>query len=375
MGRFFRSRWFKVPFYTFTYSFAAIGFFLTVSYVAIKMRWTDDGGSVDANNRYFQEMRDKYDQSFAVDSVQMIKNRYEALDRIVLLNEFYPANAAMILEALQKGGDETEALRMLDAVDLQLKDDKVYQQKLSKRKWQHKSDRKLTGLSAYEWMNISEWQDFRIAVGKDKKLIDSVARQTGVESRLIVACLVGEQIRLFNSKREAYKKWIGPLKILSVESQFSFGVTGIKEHTAKTIERNLKDPNSIYYPGAQYEHLLDFVGQDTATVNKERIDRLTDFHNHYYSYMYAALFLRQMKMQWERSGHPIDDRPEILATLFNLGYIHSKPKANPQVGGAEIKIFDKPYTFGAIAFQFYYSGDMYDMFPYQRKKFDWERTE
>ncbi len=317
-------------------------------------------------------MRDKYDQSFAVDSVQIMKNRYEALDRIVLLNEYYPANAAMILEVLQKGGDETEALRMLDAVDLQLKDDKAYQQKLSKRKWHHKSVKKLTGLSAFDWMNISEWQDFKIAVGKDKKLIDSVARQTGVESRLIVACLVGEQIRLFNSKREAYKKWIGPLKILSVESQFSFGVTGIKEHTAKNIERNLKDPNSIYYLGPQYENLLDFVGQDTATVNKERIDRLTDFHNHYYSYMYAALFLRQMKMQWERSGHPIDDRPEILATLFNLGYIHSRPKANPQVGGAEIRIFDKPYTFGAIAFQFYYSGDMYDLFPYQRKKFDWE---
>jgi hypothetical protein len=192
-----------------------------------------------------------------------------------------------------------------------------------------------------------------------------------VEGRLIVSCLVGEQIRLFNSSREAYKKWIGPLKVLSVESQFSFGVTGIKEHTAMNIEHNLKDPKSIYYLGSKYEGLLDFVGQDTATINKERIDRLTDFHNHYYSYLYAALFLKQVKVQWEKEGFPIDKRPEILATLFNVGYPQSKPKRNPRVGGSTIKIYEKPYSFGAIAYQFYYSGELFDLFPFEKKKFDW----
>ena len=84
-----------------------------------------------------------------------------------------------------------------------------------------------------------------ITVKKDKHLIDSVATLTGVEPRLIVSVLVGEQIRLFNSSREAYKKWIGPLKILSVETTFSLGVTGIKPFTAQTIERNLKRNNFV----------------------------------------------------------------------------------------------------------------------------------
>lgn len=371
MKRFFKSKWFKIPFYTLTFAFAAIGFFLTVSYAAIQMGWTKEGGIVDSNNRYFQEMQDKYNQDFKVDSATMVQKRYEAMERIIVLNEFYPQNAQYILSVLQKGTDSYEVIRMLDAVDLQLKENKSYQKALSKIKFNAKRTKEVTTLSAFEWMNIAEWKTFKEAVSKDKKLIDSVAKQTGVEGRLIVSCLVGEQIRLFNSSREAYKKWIGPLKVLSVESQFSFGVTGIKELTAKNIEQHLKDPNSIYYLGSQYEGLLDFQGQDTATINKERIDRLTNFHNHYYSYMYAALFLKQVKVQWEKAGFPIDKRPEILATLFNVGYPQSKPKSNPRVGGSTIKIYEKPYSFGAIAYQFYYSGELFDLFPFEKKKFDW----
>lgn len=373
MKRFFRSKWVKIPLYFFTIVFALIGFFLTGSYAAIKFGWTDEAGNVDANNRYFQEMHNKYNQGFEVDSVTIVKNRYEALNRIVVLNDYYPKNAEYILNVFRENGDEREVLRMLDAVDLQLKDDKAYQKAV--RSWRSKTKsggKKVNGLSVFEWMNIAEWQDFKIAVAKDKAIIDSVARQTGVEARLIVSCLVGEQIRLFNSKREAYKKWIGPLKVLSVESQFSFGVTGIKEHTAKNIESHLKNPNSKYYLGPQYEHLLDFVATDTAAIAVERIDRLTNFRNHYYSYMYAAIFLKQVKVQWEDAGFPIDSRPEILATLFNVGYPQSVPKSNPRVGGSTIKIYEKPYTFGAIAFQFYYSGELYDLFPFEKRKFDWE---
>ena len=337
-------------------AFAAFGFFLTVSFVAIQMGWTKEGGVVDTNSRYYQEMHDKYNQGFAVDSVTMVKRRFEAMERIIVLNEYYPANAQQILSVLQKGGSETEVLRMLDAVDIQLKDNQSYAKAVASIKNNKHSQSRVNGLSAFEWMNIAEWKTFKEAVAKDKKLIDSVANQTGVEARLIVSCLVGEQIRLFNSSREAYKKWIGPLKVLSVESQFSFGVTGIKEHTAKQIEGYIKDPASEFYLGKQYENLLDFVGQDTATINQERIDRLTDYHNHYYSYMYAALFLKQMKVQWENAGYPIDTRPEILATLFNVGYPQSKPKKNPRVGGSTIKIYEQPYSFGAIAYQFYYSG-------------------
>ena len=354
------------------YAFAAYGFFLVVTYMAIQFGWTKEGGIIDVNSRYFQSMHDKYNQGFKMDSISVMQHRFEAQDRILILNEYYPTNARFVMEAMQNGAPDIEVLKMLDAVDLQLKDNREYQQQVTEIKRKAKNLHRVSGLSAFDWMNISEWQTFKVAVSKDKKLIDSVANETGVEGRLIVSCLVGEQIRLFNSGREAYKKWIGPLKVLSVESQFSFGVTGIKELTAKNIEYYLKDPASEFYLGEKYEHLLDFKGQDTATINQERIDRLTNYHNHYYSYLYAAIFLKQVKLQWERAGFPIDDRPEILATLFNVGFPQSEPKSNPRVGGSTIKIYDKPYSFGAIAYQFYYSGDLYDVFPFEKKRFDWK---
>jgi hypothetical protein len=369
MRKIWQSKWFRYPFWTIVFCFAAIGFFLSASYVAIKFRLTDEKGSVDANNRYFEGMEDKYNQAYKLNSEQLKALHFESLDRILLLKKFYPKNAQYILDAWKASNNEVEVKRMIDAVDIQLKSNRAYQQQ--RRQLKRKKQQKESGnlLSAFEWMNIQEWSDFKIAVAKDVALVDSVAQQTDVEGRLIVSCLVGEQIRLFNSDREAYKKWISPLKILSVESMFSFGVTGIKEHTAIQIEEHLKNPKSIYYLGEKYAHLLDFK---TNNPTQERISRLTDFHNHYYSYLYAAIFLKQVKMQWERAGFPIDHRPEILVTLFNVGYPQSVPKAHPKVGGSTIKIKDKAYTFGAVAYQFYYSGELYDLFPFEKRKFDWE---
>jgi hypothetical protein len=370
MRKIWQSKWFRYPFWTIVFCFAAIGFFLSASFVAIKFRLTDEKGSVDANNRYFEGMEDKYNQAYKLNSEQLKALHFESLDRILLLKKFYPKNAQYILDAWKASNNEVEVKRMIDAVDIQLKSNRSYQQQL--RQLNRKKHQKESGnlLSAFEWMNIQEWSDFKIAVAKDVKLVDSVAQQTDVEGRLIVSCLVGEQIRLFNSDREAYKKWISPLKILSVESMFSFGVTGIKEHTAIQIEEHLKNPKSVYYLGEKYEHLLDFK---TNNPTQERISRLTDFHNHYYSYLYAAIFLKQVKMQWERAGFPIDHRPEILVTLFNVGYPQSIPKAHPKVGGSTIKIKEKAYTFGAVAYQFYYSGELFDLFPFEKRKFDWDQ--
>lgn len=369
MKRFFKSKWFKIPFYFFTFTFALIGLGLTLAYLAIHFKWTNEKGSVDGNSRYLSANYEKNQKKSDLDSLSLLNLKYKTLDRISFLKQYYPKNAEQILDVFLKGTDIVEVSRMLDAADLHLRKDKHYsnQLKIYRSKNKQKSTKK-SYQSVYEWMNMSEWEDFKIAVEKDKELIDSVAKLTDVEARLIVSCLVGEQIRLFNSDREAYKKWIGPLKILSVESKFSLGVTGIKDLTAQKMEANLKDSSSIYYLGKKYAHLLDFK---TDNPSQERFDRLTSFRNHFYSYMYAAVFLKQVKVQWGKMGYPIDKRPEILATLFNVGYPQSVPKKNPKVGGSTIKIKEKSYTFGLLAYQFYYSGELNNLFPIQKEKFDW----
>lgn len=367
MKKLFRKRWIKIPVYFLTICFALIGFFLTAAYFAIYFRFTDESGAVDKNSRYLQTLDTKYRETEQRDSLEIVADKYDAFNRLIILRKYYPKNAHNILSALEMNQDFPETLRMLDAVDLTIDKTSDYYQEIKEYKQNRYDGSKRSYKNTFQWMNYSEWDDFKIAVAKDRKLIDSVAKMTGVEARLIVSCLVGEQIRLFNSDREAYKKWIGPLKILSVESKFSLGVTGIKELTAQKMEALLKDSSSIYYLGKEYEHLLDFK---TADIQQERFDRLTSFRNHFYSYMYAAVFLKQVKKQWERSGFPIDSRPEILATLFNVGYPQSVPKKDPKVGGSTIIVKEKPYTFGLIAYQFYYSGELFDLFPIHSKKFE-----
>jgi hypothetical protein len=369
-----QKKWIKIPYLIALYGFALYGFFLVGTFLAMKFNFTNDGGSVDVNNRYYQQIHDKYNQSFKIDSSNTAFYRNEILSRIHLLNEYYPKNANAIMDAWSNSKDDKLALQMLAAVDLKLMKNKTYQEQLKAIINKKKMSEKATNLSAFDWTNIVEWKYFKEAVAKDKKYIDSAAKVAGVEPRYIVACLVGEQVRLFNSRRERFKSLVAPLKTLALETNHSYGVTGIKENTAKNIEFYLKDSTSKYYIGKDYENVLDYDStvnyrNKHNDTNSVRIQRLVQYKDHYYSYLYAGLFIRQIDKQWKRAGFPIDDRPEIFASLFNLGYVKSVPKKNPSVGGSNFKIRDQEYTFGSVAYEFYYSGEMSDLFPYQKEKF------
>lgn len=369
-----QKKWIKIPYQIALYSFALYGFFLVGTFLAMKFKLTNDGGSVDVNNRYYQQIHDKYNQSFKIDSSNTDFYRNEILSRIHLLNEYYPKNANSIMDAWTNSKDDKLALQMLAAVDLKLMKNKAYQQQLQAIINKKKMSDKASNLSAFDWTNIVEWKYFKEAVSKDKKYIDSAAKVAGVESRYIVACLVGEQVRLFNSRRERFKTFVAPLKSLALETNHSYGVTGIKENTAKNIEYYLTDITSRYYLGKNFEHVLDYDStvnyrNKHNDTNSVRIQRLVQYKDHYYSYLYAGLFIKQIRMQWQRAGFPIDDRPEILASIFNLGYVKSVPKKNPSVGGSNFKVRDQEYTFGSVAYEFYYSGEMADLFPYQKEKF------
>lgn len=352
--------------------FALIGAVLTLGFFAVKFQLTNDPGVVDLNDRYFQEIKDKYGRGSVQEDTQVDFNEARLLYNLSVLSKYYPANAYYIQNAFYQSHNLKEAQRMIEAVNIHLQENADYHAEVNSFKENQNPElSKLKSKSIFEWMNIKEWQDFKLAVAKDKNLIDSAASVTGVEPRLIVALLVGEQIRLFNSNREAYKKWIGPLKILSVETTFSLGVTGIKVPTAQKIEKNLKDSTSVFYLGKTYEHLLDF---QTKNIQQERFKRLTSYQNHYYSYLYAALNVKQINVQWEKSGFPIADRPEILATLYNIGYEASIPKENPLVGGSGINIKGMKYSFGSVAYEFYYSGELFELFPFKNSRFDFSNV-
>jgi hypothetical protein len=212
-----------------------------------------------------------------------------------------------------------------------------------------------------EWAKTPEWKVFSDAVKKDKDVLSRVENETGIPSRLIVSVLAVEQLRLFTSEREIFKQAFAPLKILGTQSQFSWGVMGIKPETAKVIESNLKDSSSQFYLGKDFENKLDFK---TSDPDSERFARITDEHDRYYAYLYGAIYIKEFIEAWKKSGKgEISNKPEIIGTLYNIGFNNFEPKENPQVGGSEIEIDGVKYSFGGLTYEIYNSNELFDFYP------------
>jgi hypothetical protein len=373
------------------YSFAIVGFVLVTGYTAVRLKLTNVSGSVDAKNQSFQKNYAKVSQVKGTESEKETKSdltianiseeieklsklktlREQNYCKLKLLGEYFPLNAKKILESADKTRSDSIVTKMIMAADLRLKGNPAYLDasgqcdNISKASVDYSDLKKkyesASGQNAFIWANTSEWQAIMEATLKDKGPIYKVSEETQIEPRLIVASMIVEQLRLFNSEREMFKRFFEPLKILCSSNKISLGVMGIKEETARQIENNLRNSESPYYLGREYENKLDFEGGNS---DSSRYDRLSSEKNHYYSYLYGALYLKQMMKQWKDAGFDIDYRPEIIGTLFNVGFPQSKPNANPKVGGSHISIGSEEYSFGALSYEFYYSGEMIEDFPY-----------
>ena len=347
--------------------FALVGAGILGAWAFYELGFTNNKGGADQNNRYLSENQKYTSRADSVDSQEQILTDYRSLS---VFRHFYPKNADLIFNAAQFSDRPTAISEMLYAANMYMQGDEhaaAYQKMTADIDNILKSNKmKPFEGNVIPWMNDSAWPALKAAILKDTAVIYEAARLTGVEPRLIVGCLVGEQVRLFNSKREMFKRYLGPMKVLSVQSQFSLGVNGIKDFTAMQVERNLTDTASIFYMGKPYEHILDF---QTADHQSERFNRLTNYRNHLYSYIYTGCILHQTMLQWKRSGYDIVNRPDILFTLFNLGFAASKPGPDPKCGGSHITVHDEIYTFGVICNDFYYSGELAEQFPLKAKRF------
>lgn len=218
-----------------------------------------------------------------------------------------------------------------------------------------------TQYTVCEWDQTPEWEVVKGGLQKDTDILARVSLETGVSARMIAAVVVPEQTRFFTSNREVFKRYFEPLKILGSLSQFSLGVSGIKEETANKIEQYANDPSSPFYPGAGISGLIAY--QDGADHDAELFNRLTDAKNHYYSLLYTALYIKEIEEQWKRAGFDISKNPEAIATLFNVGFQASNPNANPRAAGAAIETGGHSYVYGELGGLFYNSNELTDVFP------------
>jgi len=214
------------------------------------------------------------------------------------------------------------------------------------------------------WAQSEEWAVMKEAFTRDQEVINRAARDAGISPRILLGGVIGEQFRFFTGKRDSFKSYFEPLKILASLSKFSFGIAGLKPQTVERIEMQLKDASSPFYLGKEMENIADYRLVPDEKIPDVRMERITNTKDPYYSYLYVGLYMRQVSAQWQRAGYDISRRPDVLATLYNLGFYNSQPNPDPKSGGAEITIGGTTYVFGDLAHEFYYSSELSDIFPH-----------
>ena len=107
----------------------------------------------------------------------------------------------------------------------------------------------------------------------------------------------------------------------------SIGFCQVKLKTAYWIEKQLNDSTSSFYPGEKYYKKLKLSNSPQEIISKLNNDSL--------NILYAAAYIRIIQSLWEKSGFPINNRIDILATLYSTGIFQSdgnlrKPHKNPK---------------------------------------------
>lgn len=345
---------------------------LALGFFAVRFNLTNVAGNVDENNVFYNNAPTVVVENFLPLSDDLVNiQKKEIACKLLVISDYADYNSQIILSAYKSSGSYNLAQKMILAVMLRLDDkeeilsrlnlckkedtDLDYEKLLATRLLNIKHE------NIFTWQKEEHWQVIREAVLKDEDVLKRVGTELKIQPRLILSVAIVEQLRLYYTQRELFERVFKPLKILANANKMAWGVMAIKEAAAIKTEVALKDGQSPFYLGKDYENILDFK---TSDVNRERYNRLTKEDDHYYSYLYGGLIIKQAISQWQQASFPIDYRPEIIATLFNIGLQNSEPKADPQVGGSKIDINGNSYVFGSLAYEFYYSGDLMAEFPY-----------
>ncbi|RMG80679.1 MAG: hypothetical protein D6707_06025 [Bacteroidetes bacterium] len=115
----------------------------------------------------------------------------------------------------------------------------------------------------------------------------------------------------------------------------SVGFCQIKLKTAYWIEIQLSDSASEFFPGKKYKALLKISKTNDELIKKLQNDSL--------NILYAAAYLRIIQSYWTKLGFSIDNKPEILGTLYSAGLFNSdgtirNPNAKPKENQFGIKV-------------------------------------
>ena len=94
----------------------------------------------------------------------------------------------------------------------------------------------------------------------------------------------------------------------------SIGFCQIKLKTAYWIEVQLSDSACLYYPGREFSNYLPISKSPKELLEKLTVDSI--------NILYAAAFLRIIQSRWSKAGFSIDNRPDVIGTLYSTGLFY-----------------------------------------------------
>ena len=336
--------------------FTIIGLIFSGVFMAMKLGLTNVRGTIaERNTSYFKDI--EKGQTVNPDD----NNGIIVSCKIHALVNYAPDTAKKIETAYRMTGNLSLINKMLENAGIRFKDTMLVSDFYNCARETTLNNTPIAQ-TAYGWADSDEWGVLKSVFTRDQDIIKMAARDAGISPRLLLGGVIGEQFRFFSNRRESFKSYFEPLKILASLSSFSYGIAGLKPETVARVDENLKNINSPFYLGPNMENVITYPeGSDKGQL---RFERITDTKNTYYSYLYIGLFMRQVTAQWRAAGYDISQSPGILATLYNLGFNRSIPKKDAAPGGAVITVNGEEYSFGELGEEFYYSGELLREFPF-----------
>ena len=153
--------------------------------------------------------------------------------------------------------------------------------------------------------------------------IKNAAIEFGVDPAILAATIYTEQRLNVDWKDDYLDGIVGFYGVLDT----SIGVSQVKVSTAKFIEEKGYMPSITgQYGGWNLPFLGTVHGTETMARTKALEDPLTNIR-------YAAAYLKYYQDIWESVYPDISSRPDILASLFNLGHIQTSPNSSPEPNG------------------------------------------
>jgi len=330
-----------------------LGVVFSFVYIAMQFGWLNVRGSVSERNSYFNIDKDI--------RKEINTNNLTIICKINVLGRYAPLTSPNIYRTLVSGANDDVLNKMIDTASIRFQNNYTYIKEMNDCLSSTNKEEWNIPTSAYAWADTDQWNLMKEVFTRDEAVIKRAASDAGISPRLLLGGVIGEQFRFFNNRRESFKNYFEPLKILASLSNTSFGIAGLKPKTVGIIEDNLKNKNSVFYLGPDMENIVDH--KEGLDIEADRMERITNAKDPYYSYLYVGLYMKQIIAQWEKAGYDIHDNAGVLATLYNLGFYYSVPKENPELGGSIININNTDYTFGDIGHEFYYSGELSNIYP------------